>query len=238
MSQQKRVWIAALVVFAILLVIVLKTNKPQPSVEEETARATQIAKAPSDIQETTKGTAESRQAAQEQPGTPSAQVTPAPASSEPTSAERPPAESVARSDKPAEQSAPKSQPRAVGTPATEKPEPSTKLDLARPETVKEEAPAEESKSTRLPRLVEIGAEKCIPCRMMQPILAELRKEYAGKLQVDFVDVWKHPEQADKYGIQTIPTQVIYDSSGKEFFRHIGFFAKEQIVAKLAELGVE
>ncbi len=74
--------------------------------------------------------------------------------------------------------------------------------------------------------------------MMQPILAELRQEYAGKLQVDMVDVWKHPEQADKYGIQTIPTQVIYDSSGKEVFRHIGFYPKDEILAKFKELGID
>ena len=74
--------------------------------------------------------------------------------------------------------------------------------------------------------------------MMQPILAELRQEYAGKLQIDFVDVWKHTEQADKYGIQTIPTQVIYDSSGKEVFRHIGFYPKAEIIAKFKELGID
>ncbi len=59
------------------------------------------------------------------------------------------------------------------------------------------APANEPKPKRLPRLLEIGAETCIPCRMMQPILAELRREYAGKLQVDFIDVSKNPEEARK-----------------------------------------
>ncbi len=96
---------------------------------------------------------------------------------------------------------------------------------------------EESKLERLPRLVEIGAEKCFPCQMMQPILAELRQEYAGKLQVDMVDVWKHPEQADEYGIQSIPTQIIYDSSGEEVFRHLGFYPKGEILAKFKELGI-
>jgi len=222
-SQQKRALIAALVVFAILVVIVLKTNRPQPSVEEETVTATQIAEVPSGMGE-----------ASEQAGEPKEPpVTADTGLSEPTPAERPSAEPAARSGKPAEQSTPKSQPQTVATPAPEKPEPS-----AKPETVEEVASSEESKPTRLPRLVEIGAEKCIPCKMMQPILAELRQEYAGKLQVDMVDVWKHPEQADKYGVQTIPTQVIYDSSGKEVFRHIGFFPKEEIVSKLAELGVK
>jgi len=222
-SQQKRALIAALVVFAILVVIVLKTNRPQPSVEEESVTATQIAEVPSGMGEASKQAGEPK----EPP------VTPDIAAPESTSAEQPPAEIADQSDKPAEQSTPKSQPQTVATPAPEKPEPS-----AKPETVEEVAPPEESKPQHLPRLVEIGAEKCIPCKMMQPILAELRQEYAGKLQVDMVDVWKHPEQADKYGVQTIPTQVIYDSSGKEVFRHIGFFPKEEIVSKLAELGVK
>ena len=91
---------------------------------------------------------------------------------------------------------------------------------------------------RLPRFVEVGADKCIPCKMMQPILDELRDEYAGKLQVDFVDVWEHPEQGAKYGVQQIPTQVIYDSNGKEVFRHIGFWPKDGILAKFKELGID
>jgi len=217
-SQQKRAWIAALVVFAILLIIVLKINKPQPSVEEETATATQIAKAPSDIEEIEKNTGEPKEPAKDEQGMIASPVTPDSASSEPT-----------------ERSMPK--PPAVATPATEKPAALTEPKLSKL-PVKEAAPVEESKPTRLPRFVEIGAEECIPCRMMQPILVELRAEYAGKLQVDFVDVWKHPEQADEYGIRTIPTQVIYDSSGKEVFRHIGFWPKDEILAKFKELGID
>ena len=157
--------------------------------------------------------------------------TPAPAPSEPTLAQRPPTESAAQPDKPAEQ--PTSKPQAAAAPATEKPEPSVRLD-----TVEEAAPPEESKPTPLPRFVEVGADKCIPCKMMQPILDELRDKYADKLQVDFVDVWVHPKQADKYGIRSIPTQVIYDSSGEEVFRHFGFWPKDEILAKFKELGID
>ena len=234
-SQQKRVLIAALVVFAVLLVIAIKTNGPPPATQEEATTATQIAKAPSDIEETKKDAGEPRQAVQDQPDSAGATAT---VPSEPTSAERPAAESAAQPDKPAEQSPPKSAPQAIATPAPEKPEPSARPDLAKPETVEQVVLPEESKPARRPRFVEIGADKCIPCIMMQPILDELRDEYAGKLQVDFVDVWKHPEQSAKYGIQTIPTQVIYDSSGKEVFRHIGFYPKDEILAKFKELGID
>ncbi|MEI6156924.1 MAG: thioredoxin family protein, partial [Atribacterota bacterium] len=65
---------------------------------------------------------------------------------------------------------------------------------------------EEAKNVSIPRILELGADKCVPCKMMQPILDELRKDYPGKLQVDFIDVWKEPAQAEKYAISGIPTQ--------------------------------
>jgi thioredoxin 1 len=89
----------------------------------------------------------------------------------------------------------------------------------------------------LPRLLDLGADKCIPCKMMAPILEELKTTYNGKLQVDFIDVWKNPDEAPKYKISVIPTQIFYDASGKELFRHEGFFAKEDILAKWKEFGV-
>ena len=108
---------------------------------------------------------------------------------------------------------------------------------ASPDDEAESAPSTPAKQS-LPKLLDLGAGKCIPCKMMQPILDELRDEYAGKLQVEFVDVWKYPEQGAKYGVQQIPAQVIYDSSGKEVFRHIGFWPKDEILAKLKELGID
>ncbi|MFQ3549052.1 MAG: thioredoxin family protein [Armatimonadota bacterium] len=87
---------------------------------------------------------------------------------------------------------------------------------------------------KLPTLIELGAEKCMPCKMMKPIIAELEKDYKGKLNVVFYDVWKDPSAAEKYNIQTIPTQVFLDSEGKEIFRHVGFFSKEDILATFEE----
>jgi thioredoxin 1 len=89
----------------------------------------------------------------------------------------------------------------------------------------------------LPRLVDLGADKCIPCKMMAPILEELKTTYKGKLQVDFIDVWKNPDEAKKSGIRVIPTQIFYDASGKELFRHEGFFSREDILSKWKEFGV-
>ena len=93
-------------------------------------------------------------------------------------------------------------------------------------------------SAPLPRLVDLGADKCIPCKMMAPILEELKTEYAAILNVEFIDVWKNPDAGQKYGIRVIPTQIFYDATGKELFRHEGFFAKEDILAKWKEFGTE
>ena len=90
----------------------------------------------------------------------------------------------------------------------------------------------------LPRLVDLGASKCVPCKMMAPILAELKKEYAGRMLVEFIDVWQTPEAGKEYGVRMIPTQIFYKADGKELFRHEGFFAKEDILAKWKELKVE
>ena len=92
--------------------------------------------------------------------------------------------------------------------------------------------------TRLPRLVDLGAGKCIPCKMMAPILEELKRDYAGGLEVIFIDVWEHPNESEEYGIRLIPTQIFYDVSGRELFRHEGFISKEDILAKWKELGVQ
>ena len=90
----------------------------------------------------------------------------------------------------------------------------------------------------LPRLVDLGSTTCIPCKMMAPILEGLKKEYEGRLQVEFIDVMANPDAAGPYKISLIPTQVFFDASGKERFRHEGFFSKEDILAKWKELGVD
>ena len=89
-----------------------------------------------------------------------------------------------------------------------------------------------------PLLVDWGAGKCIPCKKMAPILEELKVEYAGRMDVEFIDVWKNGDAASRYGIASIPTQIFFDASGKELFRHEGFFAKEDILKKWQELGVD
>ena len=71
---------------------------------------------------------------------------------------------------------------------------------------------------------------------MAPILEELRQEYAGRLRVDFIDAWKHPDQAAPFNVYGIPTQIFFDPSGRELYRHVGFISKEDILSTWRRLG--
>jgi len=93
-------------------------------------------------------------------------------------------------------------------------------------------------NARLPKLLDLGAGKCIPCKMMKPILDELKRDYADRFVTQFIDVWENPDAGKPYGIEVIPTQIFYDADGKELFRHVGFFGKEDILGKWKELGVD
>ncbi len=90
----------------------------------------------------------------------------------------------------------------------------------------------------LPRLLELGSVSCIPCKMMAPILEELKREYAGRLQVEIVDVNVNPEPARRHKIRLIPTQIFFDKDGREVFRHVGFYPQDEIEKKLSEMGVK
>ena len=96
----------------------------------------------------------------------------------------------------------------------------------------------ERSGTSLPHLIDLGADKCIPCVMMAPILEELKEEYKGRLEVTFIDVWKDPAPGRKYGIRAIPTQIFLTPDGQELFRHEGFLSKVDILAKWRELGFD
>lgn len=90
----------------------------------------------------------------------------------------------------------------------------------------------------LPRLLELGADTCIPCKQMAPIIEELKTAYAGQLRVDFIDVHKNEGASEVYDVRLIPLQIFFDAEGQELFRHEGFFAKDDILAKWKELGVD
>ena len=87
-----------------------------------------------------------------------------------------------------------------------------------------------------PVLVDFGANSCVPCRQMRPLLKEINSEYSGKARVLVIDIYKYQDLAKQHQIQLIPTLVFFDSKGKEVFRHVGAWGKEEIAAKLKEIG--
>lgn len=90
----------------------------------------------------------------------------------------------------------------------------------------------------LPRMLDLGGETCKVCQQMAPILEEVKREQAGKIRIEFIDVWKDSAAAEKYGISLIPTQIFFDAEGKEFFRHEGFYGKEEILDAFRKQGIE
>ena len=87
--------------------------------------------------------------------------------------------------------------------------------------------------------IELGSVRCIPCKQMQPIMKSIEEKYGSQVKVIFYDVWTEAGKpmADKYNVQAIPTQVFLDATGKEFFRHEGFFPEEELVKVLNQKGV-
>jgi len=98
-------------------------------------------------------------------------------------------------------------------------------------------PVDRARSSGKPTLVEFGATGCVPCDMMQPVLENLRKKYQDRLNIVFVHVGEEQILGARYGISSIPVQAFFDRSGKEVFRHTGFFAQVEVEKKLAEMGV-
>jgi len=98
-------------------------------------------------------------------------------------------------------------------------------------------PVDRARSSGKPTLVEFGATGCVPCDMMQPVLENLRKKYQDRLNIVLIHVGEEQILGARYGITSIPVQAFFDLSGKEFFRHTGFFAQVEVEKKLVEMGV-
>jgi len=84
------------------------------------------------------------------------------------------------------------------------------------------APIPEVPAKGMVTVVDLGAKTCIPCKMMVPVLDAMEKEYQGRASVIFIDVRENPDQATKFGIRSIPTQIFFNKDGEEVYRHEGF----------------
>ncbi len=88
--------------------------------------------------------------------------------------------------------------------------------------------------------IELGSVRCIPCQQMQAVMKSIETKYGKEVKIDFHDVWTEAGKpfGVKYGIESIPTQVFLDETGKEFFRHVGYFPEEELVKVLQIKGVK
>lgn len=120
---------------------------------------------------------------------------------------------------------------------------------------------EKLRSYGLPILIDFGADSCIPCKKMAPVLEALNKKYQGRVIIKFVDVWKYPEAAEGFPLQVIPTQFFFtakggpllletkppfdvnvlsrNEDGKHIFTaHQGSLTKEQLEAAFEKMGMK
>jgi thioredoxin 1 len=112
----------------------------------------------------------------------------------------------------------------------------------------------------LPIIIDFGADSCIPCKEMAPVLKELNATLRGKVIIKFVDVWKYQALSEGYPISIIPTQVFIGADGRPFTpadtealsmdkyyskstgehtftTHEGGLSKSQLLSILKEMGV-
>ncbi|NSW58101.1 MAG: thioredoxin family protein [Armatimonadetes bacterium] len=144
---------------------------------------------------------------------------------------------VAKSRRGEQPSGPPVPVESVAAPDAAPPAETEAADTAPADETDTAAEASADTGEQLPKLLELGSVGCKPCEYMAPIIDSLEKELAGKVFVKFYDVNENSAIAEQYQIMTIPTQIFLDAEGKELFRHIGVFEKEEILAKLKELGM-
>ncbi|MCP4721655.1 MAG: thioredoxin family protein [Desulfobacteraceae bacterium] len=87
-------------------------------------------------------------------------------------------------------------------------------------------------------MIDLGAKKCIPCKMMAPILVKLEKAYKGTADIVFIDVWENKQPAQRFKIRAIPTQIFFNEQGEEVYRHVGFLDEKSIVEQMTKMGVK
>jgi thioredoxin 1 len=87
-------------------------------------------------------------------------------------------------------------------------------------------------------MIDLGSDQCVPCKMMTPILSKLEKDYKDRAAIVVIDVYKHRDQANRFRIRAIPTQIFFDAAGEEVARHVGFMSEKAIVDQLTRMGVK
>jgi thioredoxin 1 len=90
----------------------------------------------------------------------------------------------------------------------------------------------------LPKLLDFGRGKCIPCKKMAPILKELSEEYKDRAIIRIIEIDQEADLTKANRIRLIPTQIFFDTKNKEVLRHGGFMDKEAIKKVFDKMGVK
>jgi thioredoxin 1 len=111
-----------------------------------------------------------------------------------------------------------------------------------PSPVWSNAPAASGMAPKIaiPRMVDLGRGQCTPCKMMVPVLAELKQTYAGVIDIEYINIAENPGAMEKLGlpVRAVPFQVFYDASGKIVKKHYGYMSRNEIVQAFTELGFD
>lgn len=89
-------------------------------------------------------------------------------------------------------------------------------------------------NSQIPVLVDFSAEWCAPCKMLAPVIHELADEYVGRVMVGKVDIDQNRNKASEYGIQGVPTVIIF-KNGQPVKKFVGLVTKDRITAALDEV---
>lgn len=87
-------------------------------------------------------------------------------------------------------------------------------------------------------IIEFGGPSCVPCMKMQPLLAELQQKFGTRAQFRNFYITQFPQVAQAHRVMVMPTQVVFDPSGKEVARHMGYWPQQEFLAALAKAGLK
>ncbi len=99
-------------------------------------------------------------------------------------------------------------------------------------------PLDKARVAGKPTLAIFSAASCCGPDKMLPVSEALRRRYDTRINIIYIEPSKEQILSARYGIRAIPTEIIFDSSGKEFYRHSGFLSEEDIIGKLKETGAQ